>query len=111
MQAPLAFSARYLGGGAVLLVGLLKFGMLYVGSKLFAPQEKLNVGGFPPDHMALCQGAISGESVSQPFLSVQQRVLSHSAKCRSHLISRSLSEGIAQCVAVHSLCQCEEEYL
>lgn len=43
-------------GGAVLLMGILKFGMLYVGSKLFAHQKEAECWGFSSDYMALCQG-------------------------------------------------------
>lgn len=43
-------------GGTVLLMEILKFGMLYVESKLFAHQEEAECWGFSPGYMALCQG-------------------------------------------------------
>lgn len=48
--------------------------------------------------------------VSQPFLPLSVGIFSFT-QCVGvfHLVSGSFSEGIAQCVAVHFVCQWEEE--
>ena len=66
IQTPLTFRARNLSGG--LWVGILKHGVVAMGSRPFIPQGEAGIWLFPFNCRALCHCWGFSKSVSQPFL-------------------------------------------
>ena len=66
IQTPLTFRARNLSGG--LWVGILKPGVVDMGSRPFIPQGETGIWLFPFSCRALCHPWGFSKSVAQPFL-------------------------------------------
>ena len=91
-------------------VGVLKVGLVDVETKPFTPQGEAGSWGFLPNCVMLCQGwSLWWECVSALLTCFDIGVFSFS-QCVgvAQLVSGSLSEGIAPCIAVDLVCLWED---